>query len=213
MMGLGLLLALGCSLIPWAYARFLPKMLKEFPAAGLLDPSAVDAGPYLAAMVLLVGMALVGYCGLHDQRRPGAFWAAGATLALVVLIAVQLAFPLLNRFFIAPPQELAYAAGLNLGPADHFVVYGATRPSTVFYAKRRTIFVPSGEEDTIRVTLARPGRTMLLLPESYYANLPAQADRLIPLLKRYGYLLLANEPMVNVPEPAPAQPSTPIPGH
>lgn len=213
MMGLGLLLALGCSLIPWAYARFLPKMLKEFPAAGLLDPSAADAGPYVAAMVLLVGMALVGYCGLHEQRRPGAFWAAGATLALVALIAIQLTFPLLNRYFIAPPQELAYAAGLNLGSADHFVVYGATRPSTVFYAKRRAIFVPSGEEETIRATLARPGRTMLLLPESYRANLPAQADRLIPLLKRYGYLLLANEPMVNVPEPALAQPSTPIPGH
>lgn len=213
MMGLGLLLAFGCSLIPWVYAQFLPKMLKEFPAAELLDPSALDAGPYVAAMVLLVGMALVGYCGLHDNRRPGAFWAAGATLALVVLIVVRLSFPLLNRYFIAPPQELAYAAGVNLEPDDHFVVYGATRPSTVFYAKRRATFVPSGEEETIRATLAKPGRTILLLPESYRANLPAQADALIPLLTRYGYLLLANQPMVNVPQQTPAQPATRIPGH
>lgn len=213
MMGLGLLLALGFSMIPWIYARFLGKMLKEFPAAELLDPSALDAGPYPAAMVLLVGMALVGYFGLHEERRAGAFWAAGASLAVVALIAVRLTLPLLNQYFIAPPQELAYAAGVNLGPADHFVVYGATRPSTVFYAKRKAIFVPSGEEETIRTTLAQPGRTMLLLPESYYSKLPREADRLVPILKRYGYLLLANQPMVDIPESAAPPPTRPIPGH
>jgi hypothetical protein len=213
MMGVGFLLAVGFSMIPWAYNRFLGKMLKEFPAAGLLDPSAWDAGPYVAAMVLLAGMALVGYFGLHDERRAGAFWAAGASLALVVLIVIRLTFPLLNQYFIAPPQELAYAAGVNLGPADHFIVYGATRPSTVFYAKRKAIFVPSGEEETIKSVLARPGRTMVLLPESYLSKLPAEAEGLVPLLKRHGYLLLANQPMVSIPEGTPSPPVSRIPGH
>jgi hypothetical protein len=213
MMGLGLLLALGFSSIPWIYARFLNKMLKEFPSAQLLDPSTWDAGPYAAAMVLFVGMALVGYFGVNEQRRPGAFWAAGASLAIVMFIAVRLAVPLLNQYFIAPPQELAYAAGVNLSPSDHFIVYGATRPSTVFYAKRKVSFVPSGEEETIRTTLAKPGRIMLLVPESYYSRLPAEADRLVPILRRHGYLLLANQPMVSIPEKAAAAPPTRIPGH
>jgi len=213
MMGLGLLLALGFSSIPWIYARLLPEMLKEFPAAGLLDPSALDAGPYVVALVLFIGMALVGYFGLHQERRAGAFWAAGASVAIVGLVAIRLTFPLFNRYFIAPPQELAYVAGVNLGPADHFVVYGATRPSTAFYSKHRVVFVPSGEEENIRATLARSGRTMVLLPESYYKTLPEEGKQLVPLLKRYGYLLLANQPIVTLPQGTPASSATRIPGH
>lgn len=207
MMGLGFLLALGLSAIPWIYSRLSDKMLKEFPSAGLLDPSAWDAGPYAAALVLLIGMALVGYWGLHEQRRAGAFWAAGGTLAIVALIALRLSLPLINHYFIAPPQELAYAAGVNLRPSDHFVVYGATRPSTIFYARRQAVFVPFGEEETIRLTLAKPGRTMVLLPERFRSNLPAEADQLVPLLRRHGYLLLANQPMVTIPQGAAPPPS------
>ncbi len=213
MMGLGFLLALGFSSVPWIYSKFIDKMLREFPAARLLDPSAPDAGPYAAAMVLLAGMALVGYFGLNEERRAGAFWAAGASLAIVALITIQLTFPLVNRYFIAPQQELAYAAGVNLGPADHFVVYGATRPSAIFYAKRRGIFVPSGEEDTIRKTLSLPGKTMILLPESYMSKLPPEAGTLVPILKRYGFLLLANQPMVTIPEGASQPPPVPPSPH
>lgn len=212
MMGLGFVLTLGLSSIPWIYSRLSDKMLKEFPSAGLLDPSAWDAGPYAAALVLLIGMAMVGYWGLHEQRRAGAFWAAGATLALVALIAIRLSLPLVNRYFIAPPQELAYAAGVNLQPSDHFVVYGATRPSTIFYARRQAVFVPFGEEETIRLTLAKPGRTMVLLPERFRSNLPAEADQLVPLLRRHGYLLLANQPMVTIPQGAVPPPSG-LPAH
>jgi len=211
MMGLGFLLALVFSMIPWTYNRFLSKMLKQFPAANLLDPSAWNAGPYMAAMVLLVGMAVVGYFGLHERRRAGVFWAAGVTLALVVLIAIRLTFPLLNRYFIAPPQELAYAAGASLTPTDHFIVYGATRPSTVFYAQRKVIFVVSGEENTITTLLKQPGKTMVLFPEPYRSTLPPEAERLVPVLKRYGYVLLSNQPKVTIREEQPASPMTHIP--
>jgi 4-amino-4-deoxy-L-arabinose transferase-like glycosyltransferase len=211
MIGLGFLLALGLSAIPWIYSRLSDKMLQEFPSAGLLDPSAWDAGPYAAALILLIGMGLVGYWGLQEQRRAGAFWAAGATLAFVALIAVRLSLPLMNHYFIAPPQELAYAAGVNLQPSDHFVVYGSTRPSTIFYAKRQAVFVPFGEEETIRLTLAKPGRTMVLLPERFRSNLPVEADQLVPLLRRHGYVLLANQPMVTIPEGAAPPPSSPSP--
>jgi hypothetical protein len=159
------------------------------------------------------GMALVGFFGLNEMRRAGAFWAAGATLALVALIVLQFTLPLANRYFIAPAQELAYAAGVNLTASDQLIMYGATRPSAVFYAKRKISFVPNGEEDRLRTLLAKPVRTMILLPESFYARLPKEADKMVPLLKRYGYILLSNQPMVSIPEEALPPPSTRIPGH
>ncbi|HEY6640275.1 MAG TPA: glycosyltransferase family 39 protein [Nitrospiraceae bacterium] len=207
MMGVGFLLAIGFACLPTLYATYASKMLREFPLAGQVD---IGRAPYLAATLLLLGMALVGYFGLNDERRGGAFWAAGGTLAGLVLIVIVVAFPHINRYVVAPPQELAYAAGLNLDRQDQFIAYGTTRPSSVFYAKRKTLFVPFGEEDKIRAALKEPQRVMILLPESAQAKLPAEAIRLVPILKRYGYVLLANQPMVTIPEGATPPPPPPI---
>ena len=207
MMGVGFLLAIGFACLPTLYATYASKMLREFPLAGQVD---IGRAPYLAATLLLLGMALVGYFGLSDERRGGAFWAAGGTLAGLVLIVIVVAFPHINRYVVAPPQELAYAAGLNLDRQDQFIAYGTTRPSSVFYAKRKTLFVPFGEEDKIRAALKEPQRVMILLPESAQAKLPAEAIRLVPILKRHGYVLLANQPMVTIPEGATPPPPPPI---
>jgi 4-amino-4-deoxy-L-arabinose transferase-like glycosyltransferase len=210
MMGLGYLLAVGFACLPTFYATYASKMVREFPLAGQVD---LGSSPYLAAAVLLLGMTLVGYLGLNDERRGGAFWAAGATLASLVLIVIVIATPHINRYVIAPPQELAYAAGLNLSRQDQFIAYGTTRPSSVFYAKRKTLFVPIGEEDRIRTALKEPKRVMILLPESAQSKLPAEANGLVPILKRYGYVLLANQPMVKIPEGAIPPPPPSILGH
>ena len=131
-------------------------------------------------------------------------------MAGLVLIVIVIVIPHINRYVIAPPQELAYAAGLNLSPQDQFIAYGATRPSFVFYAKRKTLFVPIGEEDKIRTALKELKRVIILLPESAQSKLPAEANGLVPILKRYGYVLLANQPMVTIAEGAtpPPPPST-----
>ena len=210
MTGLGYLLAIGFACLPTLYTNYASKMVREFPLAGQVD---LGSGPYLAATVLLLGMALVGYLGLNDERRGGTFWAAGVTLASLVLIVIVIATPHINRYVIAPPQELAYAAGLNLSPQDQFIAYGTTRPSSVFYAKRKTLFVPFGEEDKIRAALAEPRRVMILLPESAQSKLPEEANGLVPILKRYGYVLLANQPMVTIPESAAPPPPPGILGH
>jgi len=210
MMGLGYLLAVGFACLPTFYATYASKMVREFPLAGQVD---LGSSPYLAATVLLLGMTLVGYLGLNDERRGGAFWAAGATLASLVLIVIVIATPHINRYVIAPPQELAYAAGLNLSRQDQFIAYGTTRPSSVFYAKRKTLFVPIGEEDRIRTALKEPKRVMILLPESAQSKLPAEANGLVPILKRYGYVLLANQPMVMIPEGATPPPPPTTLGH
>jgi hypothetical protein len=210
MMGMGYLLAIGFACLPTLYATYASKMVREFPLAGQVD---LGSGPYLVAIVLLLGMTLVGYLGLNDERRGGAFWAAGATLAGLVLIVIVIAVPHINRYVVAPPQELAYAAGLNLDRQDQFIAYGTTRPSSVFYAKRKTLFVPIGEEDKIRAALKEPKRVMILLPESAQSKLPAEANGLVPILKRYGYVLLANQPMVTIPEGATSPPPARILGH
>jgi 4-amino-4-deoxy-L-arabinose transferase-like glycosyltransferase len=210
MMGLGYLLAIGFACLPTLYATYASKMVRDFPLAGQVD---LGSGPYLAAAVLLLGITLVGYLGLNDERRGGAFWAAGATLAGLVLIVIVIAAPHINRYVIAPPQELAYAAGLNLGPQDQFIAYGTTRSSSVFYARRKTLLVPFGEEDKIRAALKEPKRVMILLPESAQSKLPAEANGLVPILKRYGYILLANQPMVTIPEGAAPPPQPAILGH
>lgn len=201
MMAIGYVLAIGFASLPWLYPSFAGKLTKEFPLATTIS---LGSGPYLAATTLLIGMALAGYYGLHDERRAGAFWAAGASIALVTLIVLQLVVPGINRYFIAPPQILSYAAGVNLMPEDRLIVYGSTRPSNVFYARRKVIFVSEGEEATIRQALAQPGQTMVVLPATFESKLPIEAKTLVPILKQHGYVLLANRPMITVPENAQA---------
>lgn len=210
MMGLGYLLAIGFACLPTLYAVYALKMVREFPLAGQVGLGSV---PYLVAILLSLGMTLVGYLGLNDERRGGAFWAAGGTIAGLVLILIVIVVPHINRYVVAPPQELAYAAGLNLDRQDQFIAYGTTRPSSVFYSRRKTLFVPIGEEDKIRAALKEPKRVMILLPESAQSKLPAEANGLVPILKRYGYVLLANQPMVTIPEGAAPPPPPRILGH
>lgn len=199
-MWLGFVLAGTMACLPWIYDTVLAsKLTKDYPLATQLS---LGSGPYVAATVLLVGMGLVGLFGLSDTRRGAAFWAASGSLFGVVLVLMVFVLPAANRYFVAPQQELAYAAGLNLAPGEQLIAYGATRPSTAFYARRKVLFVGSGEEEKLRTALNQPGRTMILLPESFVDKLPGDLKNYQPILKRYGYLLLASEPMVNIPENA-----------
>ena len=208
MMAVGYLLALAFASLPSLYPSFAGKLTKEFPLATTIG---LGSGPYVAAAVLLVGMALVGFFGLHERKRAGAFWAAGGTLALLLLSVTQLVVPGVNRYFIAPPQVLSYTAGLNLAPTDRLIVYGSTRPSNVFYARRKVTFVSEGEEATIRQALEQPGQTMVVLPETYESKLPPEAKTLVPILKQYGYVLLATRPMVDIPDRAGQPPAATSP--
>lgn len=210
MAGIGYLLAIGIAALPSLYPSFAGKLTKEFPLATTID---LGSGPYIASTVLLIGMALVSYFGLSDRRRAGAFWAAGGSLALLALTVIQLIIPGLNRYFIAPPQILSYAAGVNLAPTDRLIVYGSTRPSNVFYARRKVTFVSEGEEATIQQALAQTGQTMVVMPETFESKLPPEAKTLLPILKQHGYVLLANRPMVAIPERTSPPTVRTIPGH
>ncbi len=200
MMGIGYLLAIGFACAPSLFIKFSGKMVKEFPLATQFD---LGIGPYVGATIIVVAMGLIGYYWLNDNRRGIAFGVAGGALASVFLVAILVVVPGLNRYAIAPPQELAYAAGLNLNPTDQLIVFGSTRPSMAFYARRTVTFIPANEVDRLRAALRREGRTMILLPEYVQDALPEEAAGFQPILKRYGYVLLGNQPMITLPQDAP----------
>lgn len=202
-MGLGYLLGVALAATPALYDKFLDVIVKEFPVATQVTPG---FGAVAAGLTLVIGCGMVGYFGLSDERRAGAFWAAGATIAIVMLLAIQFVLPRFNAYFVAPPHELAYAAGVNLDPDDRLILYGPARPSLIFYAKRKAIVIRPGEEEKMRPHLTRPGRTMIVLPSRLRPQLPAETANYVTLLERYGYSLLASEPMVKLPANLPAPP-------
>ncbi len=203
LMGIGYLLAIGFASAPALFSRFSGKMLKEFPLAAQFD---LGPGPYVGAMIVVVAMGLVGYFWLNDEKRGLAFGAAGGALASVFLVAILTIVPGLNRYAIAPPQELAYAAGLNLDPKDQLIAFGTLRPSFAFYARRTVSFIPHNELDRLRTTLGKGGRIMILLPEYLQDTLPKEAAGFQPILKRYGFLLLSNQLVVETPQGVDATP-------
>lgn len=213
MMGVGYLVAVAFASAPFLFHKFAGKMVKEFPLATQFD---LGIGPYLGAIIVVAAMGLIGYFGLNDSKRHIVFGVAGGALASVFLLAILAIVPGLNRYAIAPPQELAYAAGLNLQPTDQLIAFGTTRPSIAFYARRTVLFIPSNELDRLRTALSKEGRTMILLPESLQDALPKEAADFQPILKRYGYVLLGNEQMVVTPQGAttvsPTTPRKPL-GH
>lgn len=197
MMGIGYVLAIGFASAPVLFVKFSGKMVKEFPLAAQFD---LGIGPYVGAAIIMVAMGLIGYFGLSDNRRGIAFGVAGGAVASVFLVAILAVVPGLNRYAIAPPQELAYAAGLNLNPTDQLVAFGSTRPSIAFYARRPVVFIPADERDRLRTALSKEGRTMILLPEYLQDALSKETDGFQPILKRYGYVLLDNQHLATVPE-------------
>ena len=54
---------------------------------------------------------------------------------------------------------------------------------------------------------------MVVLPETYQSTLPPEAKTLVPILKQYGYVLLATRPMITIPEHATQRPIGTLPAH
>ncbi|MFM8552645.1 MAG: ArnT family glycosyltransferase [Nitrospiraceae bacterium] len=201
----GSLLGLALAVSPSLYAHFTDKMTKEFPMAAQVD---LGVGPPATGLILLIGTTLVGYLGLSRDRRGAAFWAAAGTILLVLVVSLQVTVPRFSRYFVSPPQELAFTAGVNLGPDDRLILYGPPRPSLIFYAKRKAVLIKPGEEAKMQPHLTQPGRTMIVLPARLKPQLPPEAKNYQIVLERYGYSLLSSEPMV---KGLPDKPPVPVP--
>jgi 4-amino-4-deoxy-L-arabinose transferase-like glycosyltransferase len=199
-LGIGSCLGLAFIGLDWAYDRFNAQIVLEFPAAAQVGPG---WAPTAVGFLILGGMGLFGYTALTAGRTGLSFGISSAVMAGVVIVIIAAALPQFNRYFIAPPQELAAVAGLNLDATDTLVAYGRPKPSLLFYAKRRCStakpcieVIKPGEEEKLRPLLERPGQIMILTQERLRAQLPAPASTYPLILSRNGYVLLAKRPML-----------------
>lgn len=197
-LGIGASLGLALIGMDWAYERFLPLIAQEFPAAQETTPG---WGPMLLGFFLLAGMGLFGFA-VMEGRAGLSFAIASVLMSALMITVIMVILPKFHRYFIAPPQELAAIAGLNLGPQDILVAYGAPAPSLLFYARREcTAAIPCiegikpGEEDKLQPLLHRPGQLMVLTQERLRSRLPAPASAYPVVLSRHGYVLLAKKPV------------------
>ena len=199
-LGIGGCLGLAFIGLDWAYDRFNAQIVLEFPAAAQIGPG---WAPTAIGFLILGGMGLFGYAALTGERAVMSFGVAGALLAIAVMLIVTVALPRFNRYFIAPSQELAAVAGLNLEATDTLVAYGRPKPSLLFYARRRCAaakpcieVVTQGQEEKLRPLLERPGQIMILTQARLRDRLPAPASAYPVVLSRHGYVLLARKPML-----------------
>ncbi len=197
-LGIGGCLGLAFIGSDWAYDRFNQQIALEFPVASQIGPG---WSPMAIGFLLLAGMGVFGYAALTAGRAEVSFSIAGALPALAAILIITTTLPRFNRFFIAPPQELAVIAGLNLETSDTLIAYGRPKPSLVFYSRRMCAsakpcieVVKPGEEDRFRTLLERPGQIMILTQERSRPQLPPQAAAYPLILSRYGYVLLAKKP-------------------
>ena len=176
------------------YSAFVNTIAKEFPAAPLVSPG---SGPVTMGAAMLIGMGVVGYYALRARRRAAAFWAAAATITVIMVLTILVMLPRFNRYFVWPMQELALVAGANLGPDDRLIVYGPRKPSLMFYARHTIIAASPRENKTLRslLTDAQTERTAIILPARLRSKLPDEAGRFVVVREQHGYVLIANRPI------------------
>jgi hypothetical protein len=199
-LGIGSCLGLAFIGMDWAYEHFNQQIVLEFPAAAKIDPG---WAPTAIGFLILGGMGLFGYTALTSGRAGLSFALASGLMLGIFLLIITVALPRFNSYFIAPEQELAAIAGMNLGETDTLVAYGRPKPSLVFYTKRRCTsakpcleVIKPGEEEKLRPLLERPGQVMILTQERLRAGLPAPALAFPIVLSRHGYVLLAKKPVM-----------------
>jgi 4-amino-4-deoxy-L-arabinose transferase-like glycosyltransferase len=198
-----LTLVLGCFLglafigMDWAYDRFIAQITREFPAANQIDPG---WAPMTIGFSILAGIGLFAYAVM--ERSPAfSFTVASIMMVVVAGLTIMVILPRFNTYFIAPAQDLAAIAGLNLDPHDTLIVYGRAKPSLLFYARRECSItrpcievIKPGEEDKMQRLLRRQGQIMIVTQDRLRSSLPVEASRFILALSRHGYVLLAKKP-------------------
>jgi 4-amino-4-deoxy-L-arabinose transferase-like glycosyltransferase len=198
-----LTLFLGCVLglafigMDWAYDHFLSEITREFPAANQIDPG---WAPTAIGFSILAGIGLFAYAVM--ERSPAfSFTVASIMMGIVAGLTVMVILPRFNMYFIAPAQDLAAIAGLNLEPNDTLIAYGRAKPSLLFYAKRECTmtkpcieFIKPGEEQKMNRLLQRTGQIMIVTQDRLRSSLPDDASGFHLALSRHGYVLLAKKP-------------------
>ncbi len=179
--------------IPLVYERMNPAIAEHFPAA---EQVGVGPAPVVMGVVVFLGVVLFRQLIRKEARRFQAFWALSGMMGTLLLIVILFALPRFERYFINPPQQLATIAGFNLGRDDTLIHFGRKLPSLSFYAKRRVHFINPGEDEKFAPHVNADGRIMVILQASLHDRLPAPVAAFTPMLQRYGFVLLSNDPVM-----------------
>ena len=150
---------------------------------------------------LAIGTAVSGHLGLSGKRRPVAFWSCAVMIFSVVVLLLTMTLPLVNRWIIQPPQELASIAGMNLGADDRLVVYGLFRPSLLFYARHPVLMIPAESMDRLAELQPSSAMTMVLLPSHLISTTAPPLSGYHRLLSHSGYSLLGSRMLLPVELP------------
>jgi 4-amino-4-deoxy-L-arabinose transferase-like glycosyltransferase len=164
--------------------RLAPLLARAYPG----DPGVGLPGSLAVAGVLagIAGAAAV----LRDADR--LFATLATATALLLAVAVHVAWPAFDAGFVAPAGELARIAAPMARPCDDVVVVGPYRPSLLLYAGRPVSFVGRLEYSRLAEIAARPGRLFVLSPRGLLAELPPAVAALPTVAERGGYRLLAS---------------------
>src|SRR5438876_2280410 len=183
--------------VDWAYDHFIAQIVQEFPTANQVD---LGWAPMAMGFLILAGIGVFGYAVMEGPPA-FSFTLASLLMAVIAALGIVVAMPRFHQYFIAPPQELAAIAGLNLDPNDTLIAYGRPKPSLLFYARRDcSIIKPCiqviqpGEEDKMQPLLKRSGQIMILTQERLRSRLPVEASNYHLALSRHGCVLLTKTP-------------------
>ena len=189
----GYIFGLALAAAPALYKTFLSKMTKEFPAAGELE---IEFIPVALGFLIIIGTMTLRYWLGSEEKRLMAFGVAGGMMAMFALVVVLLALPKFNRYFIAPPQNLATIAGFNLKKDDRLIQFGRKRPSLTFYAQRKVYQINPGEDEKFAPHVEAQGRKMIILQSHLRSRLPEPVSDYSLVLERNGFSLLASESLL-----------------
>ncbi|GJL56263.1 MAG: hypothetical protein NPIRA02_33950 [Nitrospirales bacterium] len=190
---IGYTLGLALAAAPAVYTLFLDTITKEFPAASHME---VQAIPVLLGFLVILGTMGLRYLLASKETRLYGFGVAGGMMVVFVLVVVVFALPKFHTYFIAPPQQLATIAGLNLTQEDRLIQFGRKRPSLTFYSQRKVYQINPGEDHKFTPHQDAPGRTMIVLQSHLRPQLPESFSDYTVMLERKGFSLLVNRSLL-----------------
>jgi len=188
---IGYALGLALAAAPAAYTIFIDKMTKEFPAAGYME---VQLIPVLLGFLVIIGTMGFRYFLTSQETRIYGLGIAGGMMVVFVLVVVVFALPKFNAYFIAPPQQLASLAGLNLKPEDRLIQFGRKRPSLGFYAQRKVYQINPGEDHKFAPHESVSGQKAIVLQSHLRPQLPEPMSGYLLVQERNGFSLLVSQP-------------------
>jgi 4-amino-4-deoxy-L-arabinose transferase-like glycosyltransferase len=169
-------------------AAALPVVERKLPEAVLLGGMSFAWGLVGVLLPLLVGAGIAWWAA-----RSGAVPRAAATLAVgMALTGLAMALYALPRFdLFKSARGLSRILVAHMAPGEPYAIYPRLDSTFLFYTHRYCVDIDS--EETLRRTLARPGRVWLLTEREDYAGLKG----LPPLIEiardadptREGYIL------------------------